>query len=120
MNTLRHHLNYLQKQVKLNDLELKRQQLIDATSSSIYSSTNNKQKTRQLLKKSKVLPNSNASKIRYLVNERIRINDVQQIDNLREYSHYLCRKKLDKLDNDLNNKLNNALQLPFITNNNNK
>ena len=97
VDVLRHHLNFVQQQFQINNFEYRRQQLKNTNSTD-----------RNRLTKRKVLKNSNPAKIRNLTFEKVELNG-QQIDDIREYSHCLCRKKLDKLDNEFNKTLNNNL-----------
>ena len=112
IDVLKHHLNYAAEQRKMNDssTNMKRS---DSARSDNSVNLNNKQ-TEKTIEKIKYYP-ANPIKDRKIVDEKIPLT-LDQLDQIREYSHYLCRKRLDKIDIEHNERIE-KLVLPYISNN---
>jgi hypothetical protein len=108
IDVLKHHLNYAAEQQKINETKNKRSDSVRSNGKTInYNQVNDLRLKYQA--------GGNPIKDRKIVNEKIALT-LDQLDQIREYSHFLCRKRLDKIDIEHNEKLE-KLVLPYIANN---
>jgi hypothetical protein len=105
IDVLKHHLNYAAEQRKINDSTMKSS---DSMRPSFDEQTVNKIGKIKYYK-------ANPIKDRKIVDEKVPLT-LDQLDQIREYSHYLCRKRLDKIDIEHNERIE-KLVLPYISNN---
>ena len=113
ISVLKHHLNYAAEQRKINE-----SMNSPKRSSSVGSTNQISQATKPIKKpveKLKYHPGGKPIIDRKIVDEKISLT-LDQMDQIREYSHYLCRKRLDKIETEHNEKLE-KLVLPYIANN---
>lgn len=105
-NALRHHLNYAMRQHAIN-------QLTGANEVPPPRRASHKE-SQSPVDKVKFKAGGNPSKDRVIVHERYKLS-LEQINQIRQYSHFLCHKNLDKIDTDFHEKSKNLI-LPYLNN----
>lgn len=114
IDVLKHHLDYAAEQRKLNDSRGNILRSDSARSTNSVDFKNDVEK-KKIVEKIKYHPGGSPIKDRKIVDEKIPLT-LEQLDQIREYSHYLCRKRLDKIDIEHNERIE-KLVLPYISNN---
>lgn len=113
IDVLRQHLSYAAEQQIINETisrnkVKKTKSLVTFAAASLNEPVEKKEKI-------KYYPGGNPIRDRKQVNEKLPLT-LEELDHIREYSHYLCRKRLDKIDIENNEKVE-KLVLPYIANN---
>jgi hypothetical protein len=104
-DTMKHHLSYALKQHLINNYEQDNPVDFNKTNSQLPLRNNNRIKYKA---------GGGPCKDRIIVNEKLPLN-LEKIEEIREYSHIFCHRKLVEIDQNKKEKVNHLI-LPLIKN----
>jgi hypothetical protein len=114
LDILKHHFEFVMKQTgatKIDDNPITKAEVPVSLQEDSKVAKNNDQRNNNRVK-IKYMPGGGPSKTRVIIDEKYKL-PYQEISKLREYSHFICEKNVEKMDLELKEKTQ-KIMLPLI------